>query len=65
MDATSNMIKRLLTNKCYVAHKATFIKWPYGKPVKSWYDEHENICVSYEYGRWFHYKITPNGISWS
>lgn len=64
MDATSNMIQRLLMSKCYTAHKAAFLKWPYKKPVKSWYDEDGNICVGYESGRWFHYKITQEGITW-
>lgn len=51
--------------KCKEAHMKAFEKWPYGRVLDSWTDEHGNICIKYMTGKWFHYKITDTGeVQW-
>lgn len=45
-----------LTAECYKMHKAAWENWPYGEPVKTWFDDDGNFCIEYESGEWYHYN---------
>lgn len=45
---------------CYKQHKNSMENWSNGEPVKVWKDIDDNICIEYENGNWWHYKISEN-----
>lgn len=46
-------------NDCYEQHKATWESWNKGEPVDHWFDDNGALCIRYENGEWFHYKMCP------
>lgn len=54
-EQTRERVKSL-TAKCYKMHKAAWENWPYGEPVKTWFDDDGNFCIEYESGEWYHYN---------
>ena len=55
---------KALTAKCYKMHKAAWENWPYGEPVKTWFDEDGNFCIEYESGEWYHYNNEKGELWW-
>ena len=45
--------------ECYEQHKAAWETWEKGEPVDHWFDENGALCIRYENGEWFHYKMCP------
>lgn len=47
------------------AHWRMYDRWLNGKPVHCWYDVAGNICIKYESGAWWHYRVTKKeGLEW-
>ena len=38
------------------AHKRAAEHWTHGGIAQVWTDEHDNICIRYEDGAWWHYN---------
>ena len=46
-------------------HRQMYNRWLNGQPVSCWYDVFGNICIEYESGVWWHYKVTKqDGLEW-
>ena len=45
--------------ECYEQHKAAWETRDKGEPVDHWFDENGALCIRYENGEWFHYKMCP------
>lgn len=41
----------------YSVHRAFLENWHEGEPIRIWYDAKNNLCVKYESGKWWHYKV--------
>lgn len=50
--------------ECYEEHKSAFEAWTSGKPVKSWRDDNNVLCIEYQDGQWWHYRMTKHGLEW-
>lgn len=48
----------------YKVHKNACETWKHGEPVKVEKDNVGALCITYDSGTWFHYKLTPNGLEW-
>ena len=49
---------------CYKVHKNACETWEQGEPVKVERDSAGVLCITYDSGAWYHYKLTPNGLEW-
>ena len=49
----------MTVKECYEQHKAAWESWDKGEPVDHWVDENGALCIRYENGEWFHYKMCP------
>lgn len=47
-----------------VAHQQACECWEHGDMVESWIDENGDICIRYEDGKWWHYRISGKEIEW-
>lgn len=45
-------------------HKKAFENWQEGKVVDVWHDEKGVLCIKYESGNWWHYKLNNNEVEW-
>lgn len=50
--------------KYYNEHRKAFDTWTHGEPKECWKDKLGIFCISYEDGKWWHYKDTENGLEW-
>lgn len=50
--------------KCVEAHKKAFECWNEGNVTESWYDEDGVLCIKYENGNWWHYRLSKDRIEW-
>lgn len=48
----------------YKVHKNACETWEQGEPVKVERDSAGVLCITYDSGAWYHYKLTPNGLEW-
>ena len=38
--------------------------WEFGEPETVWIDEDSvALCIKYTSGKWFHYRLTPDGCA--
>lgn len=44
-------------------HKESFELWAHGEPVKHWFDN-GILCILYEDGEWWHYKMSNGKVEW-
>lgn len=44
-------------------HKESCEMWPHGEPVKHWFDN-GILCILYESGKWWHYKMSNGQVEW-
>ena len=58
------MIKKLTPQYCFEEHKKAFTNWSEGAILKHWHDENNNLCVKYESGNWWHYRINKHVLEW-
>lgn len=50
---------------CMKAHKEAFEEWREGAISDVWRDEQGILCIRYESGNWWHYRITGSGcVEW-
>lgn len=42
--------------RAFIFHKSTFENWQEGNPVDYWRDDEGNLCITYESGKWWHYR---------
>lgn len=40
----------------YSFHKSVFEVWRFGKPVESWKESNNILCIRYASGAWSHYR---------
>lgn len=45
-------------------HNLAFSNWKDGEIKKVWLDTDQNICIEYESGNWWHYRLTGNTLEW-
>lgn len=46
-------------------HMSAFENWSEGKVAKVWHDEDNILCIKYESGNWWHYKLNNhNHLEW-
>ncbi|NFL33448.1 hypothetical protein FDB92_20235 [Clostridium butyricum] len=46
-------------------HMQAFENWREGKVAKAWHDEDNILCIKYENGNWWHYKLNDdNHLEW-
>lgn len=47
-------------------HKKAFEIWNEGEIIDAWYDENNILCIKYESGNWWHYKLndTTKQLEW-
>lgn len=38
--------------------------WDPGAITHAWTDDSGDVCISYESGVWFHYRMTSEGLTW-
>lgn len=59
-------IKRMKQNATafYNMHKKGCEQWEFGEPETVWIDEDSAaLCIKYTSGKWFHYRLTPDGCA--
>ena len=48
----------------YNMHKKGCEQWDFGEPETVWIDEDSvALCIKYTSGKWFHYRLTPDGCA--
>lgn len=48
----------------YNMHKKGCEQWEFGEPETVWIDEDSvALCIKYTSGKWFHYRLTPDGCA--
>lgn len=45
-----------ISKQYFDAHKCATEHWTHGGIALVWTDEHDNICIRYEDGAWWHYN---------
>ena len=46
-------------------HMKAFENWREGKVAEVWFDEDNILCIKYESGNWWHYKLNDdNNLEW-
>lgn len=45
-------------------HIGLLAEWEHGEPVGSWIDNEGFLCIIYEDGAWWHYKVENNKLIW-
>ncbi len=45
-------------------HRKAFRNWEHGEPVRCWRDEQGVLCIEYEDGSWWHYKVENGELIW-
>lgn len=54
-----------LETLCIKLHRSYFENWKNGLAVESWIDKDGYLCIKYESGEWWHYKInSENKLEW-
>lgn len=53
-----------IANHYYQKHKLAFSNWKDGEIKKVWLDTNHNICIEYESGNWWHYRLIGNTLEW-
>ena len=48
----------------FTEHKKAIGTWEDGEILDVWNYESGNICVRYESGKWWHYKVTKHNAIW-
>ena len=58
--------KRMEDLKLFVnEHMRTFENWQEGKVIEVWHDENNILCIKYESGKWWHYRLNDkNEVEW-
>ncbi|MBZ0313470.1 hypothetical protein K7185_13425 [Clostridium butyricum] len=54
----------LTAQYCLLEHKKAFEKWNEGSILKYWYDNSNVLCVQYDSGNWWHYRINEYTLEW-
>lgn len=54
----------VIVDMFYMTHKNSVDDWKEGKIKLIRKDEKGNICIQYESGKWWHYKIQDNKVIW-
>lgn len=45
-------------------HMQAFENWREGKVAKVWCDDDGILCIEYDSGNWWHYKLNNNNLEW-
>ena len=45
-------------------HKMAFENWSEGELTEWWKDEQNNLCIRYDSGKWWRYKVGKYGLEW-
>lgn len=48
----------------YNAHRDAYEFWPHGAPARCWIDEGGDLCIEYEDGQWYHYRVVDDEVVW-
>lgn len=57
-------INSLNVKQAYKKHKQAFSCWAEGEPVRAWYNTDNTLCIEYESGNWWHYRLNNNNLEW-
>ncbi len=56
---------KAFAEKCMETHKESMEDWPYGDGRYACMDTDGNLCIAYENGAWWHYRMNETGhIEW-
>ena len=55
---------KLTAQYCLSEHKKAIENWREGKVAKVWHDEDNILCIKYESGNWWRYKLNKNILEW-
>lgn len=47
-----------------IAHQQACEVWEHGQMVDHWLDEAGNLCIRYEDGKWWHYRMIDEVVEW-
>lgn len=59
-----NKIRKALVEKIYQMHKSAFEDWNEGEPKNARFDVAGALCIRYESGKWWHYRLNNGNLSW-
>lgn len=47
----------------FMQHKKALTIWKEGDPVKAWF-ENNILCIKYQSGNWWHYRLNNKKLEW-
>lgn len=45
-------------------HKNAMENWKEGNIIEHWIDENDCMCIRYQSGNWWHYRIVNSIVEW-